>query len=720
MHGRAAEATESTRVLRSEGPAVLLSLVIVTCGAIYGIKYAIGIGNLWTKGSGLPLVVFDYRLPMWQSVPLALARTWLCCAEDFAAGLAILLIGSFVLKLFSVRTFAQRYPAMIRAGRYAFWTIAYAGALAAVGLMIANMFLFFEVDRFLDKKKLQMAGSIFAMEKSTQDQVTLPRTLVLAFLPVGLIAFQLLVVRHFPRTLQRAAYYLCRPSVVSAGLVTFLGLTWCVQTPGQIFDQPSYGSYTRNPHVYLATSYLPDRVRLLLGDWDIEHITIERGEVPDFLPGYPGLGDLQLKTRPRNIIFIVAESCGSRWMHAYGAPWQNTPNLEWIIDKEHKGVLFEDSYSISDHSIASAIGLFGSMNNNDCENCTVYAARNWPGPNRDFPVPAASTWLQKKGYRTYFMGAGGRSVWEGYKNFGRAFLPYGFDIAKDGHRHWGKETPDWGFKQDDHNDESLFADAYHCLDDAGKTDQPFFLMMWNYDTHWKYSDGEGPADWDESRFPAMVQGDPERLAQFRRYLSAIWRFDRLLGKLYSDLEDRGIADDTLLVIVGDHGQAFGQHGVWSHGYKLFEEEVRVPCIFINKNLGDYAVGHGCGPRNHVLCSQLDIWPTIMDICGLDCNKIWQGRSLFSTSVDPGKRHVYLWVGGVAAIREGDFKYIWDKEDFELYLFDVRNDPTEQNNLLRQQPVEFKSIKDRLHEQLHKWMSWQAEWNEDLLRNGSRD
>src|SRR5439155_1613936 len=84
---------------------------------------------------------------------------------------------------------------------------------------------------------------------------------------------------------------------------------------------------------------------------------------------------------------------------------------------------------------------------------------NHPGPNKNFPVPAASTWLQNKGYRTYFMGGGGKAVWQGYKNLGEAFLPYGFDIAKDGFKHWGKEKPDWGFKEDDHDDASLFGDA---------------------------------------------------------------------------------------------------------------------------------------------------------------------------------------------------------------------------------------------------------------------
>ena len=60
------------------------------------------------------------------------------------------------------------------------------------------------------------------------------------------------------------------------------------------------------------------------------------------------------------------------------------------------------------------------------------------------------------------------------------------------------------------------------------------------------------------------------------------------------------------------------------------------------------------------------------------------------------------------------------EPSEEYLFDIKKDPGEQNNLLKQNPEKYNPIKDDLHAQLHKWMGWQADWNTDLLKRGKRD
>jgi arylsulfatase A-like enzyme len=741
--GRTSHETEQPVANTTTAPAVLVTLMIAVCTTIFGIKFAVALNGLWSKGSGItPFVVFNWELPLPIAILSGIWKTWLCCAEDFTVGLAIVLVAALVFRLISLRYFTERLPKVQLACRWTFWILAYTCAIFAVGLMIADMFYFFKMDRWLTKKSFDMAGNIFSMEKSVQDEMTLSRKLLLIMLPLAMVATQLGLVHAFPRFWRWVAHHLRRPVSIcagAAGFIAFAVLTMWAQTPGYAFPM-NWGGFMHNPHAALTVTYMPDSVQaaytlpdkfpkliqgewqaFFRGGWDIDNVAITKDE--DFLPGMPGTGDLKLdkEKRPKNIIFIVIESGGSQWTHLYGGPWANTPNLEKIILEDKHGIVCDNTYAISDHTIASAIALFGSMNNHECDNCAVYDARNWPGPNKNFPVPSASTWLQKKGYRTYFCGAGGKDVWQGYKNLGEAFLPYGFDIAKDGFRHWGKEKPDWGFKEDNHNDVSLFADAYRCLDDAKKKDKPFFLMMWNYDTHWKYTDGDGPKEeFDESKFPPMVQKDPERIAQFRRYLKSYWRFDRLVAKLYKDLDERGIADDTLIVITGDHGQSFGHHGIWTHGYKLYEEEVRVPLIFINKNLGEYAADNKCGPRNPILTSHIDIWPTIMDVCNIECNKKWQGRSIFTTKLDPDKRHDYLWVGGLAAIRQGDYKFIWDKEDHEVYLFDIKDDPGEQNNLLKQNPEKFNPLKDELQSQLHKWMGWQTKYNKDMLENGKRD
>jgi arylsulfatase A-like enzyme len=211
----------------------------------------------------------------------------------------------------------------------------------------------------------------------------------------------------------------------------------------------------------------------------------------------------------------------------------------------------------------------------------------------------------------------------------------------------------------------------------------------------------------------------EKMLELNRYLNAISRLDTLIAKLYRDLEKRGLADDTLIVITGDHGQSWGHHNTWRHGDKLYDEQCRVPMIMINKHLGDWAQSHDFGPRNSALISSLDMWPSIMDVLGLPCHELWQGKSIFTTEIPADQRRIYMWVGGpVAGVREGDYKYVWDKEDGKQYLFDMVRDPDELHNLVKDEDQ--RDRVEQMHRQVHMWLGWQTMWNEKMLREGSRD
>src|SRR5207253_6768378 len=132
------------------------------------------------------------------------------------------------------------------------------------------------------------------------------------------------------------------------------------------------------------------------------------------------------------------------------------------------------------------------------------------------------------------------------------------------------------FMSDAYRDADMFADARRAIrEERGNR---FALFLWNYESHAPYVDGEGPDDWPGEHFPPVVRGDAEWEPRFRRYLRTIWRLDKLVGELCTDLEALGLADDTLLVVTGDHGEAFGEHGSIGHGQDLYEEQVHVPLI----------------------------------------------------------------------------------------------------------------------------------------------
>src|SRR5262245_66239429 len=89
-------------------------------------------------------------------------------------------------------------------------------------------------------------------------------------------------------------------------------------------------------------------------------------------------------------------------------------------------------------------------------------------------------------------------------------------------------------------------------------------MVWNYATHVPYRPYGGPDSFPEERFPAVTRHDADKRAGFIDYLRSLWCADAQIGELYAELDRLGLADDTLFVVTGDHGEAWGQHGHFLH------------------------------------------------------------------------------------------------------------------------------------------------------------
>src|SRR5207237_5760195 len=97
----------------------------------------------------------------------------------------------------------------------------------------------------------------------------------------------------------------------------------------------------------------------------------------------------------------------------------------------------------------------------------------------------------------------------------------------------------------------------------------FFSVIWTYQTHYPYFFSEKEEKYDDS--------DPV----FNRYLNAVKHSDLVLGNLLSELKRKGLFESTLVVVIGDHGEAFGRHDQTTHASKIYEENLHIPCVFIN-------------------------------------------------------------------------------------------------------------------------------------------
>jgi arylsulfatase A-like enzyme len=642
----------------------LLSLTFAVCTVLFLTKLLIALRDLaspelppfLTKGGLLP----------------TLGRVWACCAQDFAVGLSCLLVAALALSV-SGRWWYRRSVRVL----------AHLAAIVALAYMAGNAHLFHLMHRFLTVTLFQLGGG-FQPERSVQDYLNTSFWLALILAPALTLAAHLAWSAAFPRFWRGVSAFVCRPLVL---LVLILALAATAQAARKTWFADHNADFAENPHWLLVRSYFQNQVPF----GDIED---EEADRVDFLPGDPRPSVGLLEERPKNIVLIVLESAGAKYFSTYGYPIETTPNLAKLRDK---GIVFDNFYATANHTIASGMPLFGSMYNQLNTIATVVE-------HREFPVPDTQSWLKEFGYATCFLGSGGQFAWEKYRNMGAAFVQRGFDIGRDPSApFWQAHADPTAFLKRSYMDAEMFADGKRFIRET--KGRKFYLLMWNYDTHSPYFDGGDVLPLDERVFPSALDGDAERLGELRAFLRGIHRVDALIGDFYRELEDQGLADDTVVMITSDHGEAWGQHGIFFHGESLYDEEVRVPLFVLCPRLAHL------GPRDATIGSHIDVWPTLMDICGLPSNPLWQGRSLLGDF--PAKeRRAYFFHRGDLGVRQGNYKYIWDYQNQRDLLFDMDKDPDELENLAADDPALCKRLRARLRD----WKDYQEELTKERLKS----
>jgi iduronate 2-sulfatase len=175
--------------------------------------------------------------------------------------------------------------------------------------------------------------------------------------------------------------------------------------------------------------------------------------------------------------------------------------------------------------------------------------------------------------------------------------------------------------------------------------------------------------------------DRERREFRRAYYAGISFMDAQVGKLLDALDRLGLWENTVVVLLGDHGYHLGEHGWWNK-VTVFELSARPPLIV-------WAPGaKGMGRSTSGIVEFVDLYPTIADLCGLEPPSDLAGasfRPLLDDPSRPGKRAAYTQVmrGTLMgrSVRSDRWRYTeWDggAQGVELYDHDV--DPLEYHNL----------------------------------------
>jgi arylsulfatase A-like enzyme len=168
---------------------------------------------------------------------------------------------------------------------------------------------------------------------------------------------------------------------------------------------------------------------------------------------------------------------------------------------------------------------------------------------------------------------------------------------------------------------------------------------------------------------------PEQLVAL--YDAEIRYTDHHLGLIIDRLGAMGIYDDTWIIITGDHGELFGEHGQYSHGKTLWEPELHVPLIV------KYPKRWARSGRIAEPIQLTDIMPIILHKLGLPMPPNIQGTA---SRQEPRTLLAEIFplpvvsdLGHFRAYYEGSVKYIWSSQG-KHGLFDLTSDPGETNNL----------------------------------------
>jgi arylsulfatase A-like enzyme len=421
-----------------------------------------------------------------------------------------------------------------------------------------------------------------------------------------------------------------------------------------------------------------------------------------------------------NVILVILDSLRKDHVGAYGNPWIKTPNLDALADESLR---FTRAYPESIPTIPARRAIHTGLR--------TWPFRNWdPPPGETFMpagwqrIPEDQTTLSEVLFNNDFhtvLLSDTEHLFKATMNFQRGFMVYDWirgqerdrfrptmtvpeeEVAKrvvpgnsrsmvDKVRQYVANTAERE-SEEDWFAPRVFTMASEFLRTAARG-QPFFLVVDCFDPHepWdppqnyisRYDEGyDGPEPIVPEYSDAGWISDRELERMRALYSAEVTMVDRWLGKFLDDLDSASFAQDTLLLLLSDHGVALGEHNATGKPFWALWPELTDIVFYIR-----HPEGKGAGQTSDYYASTHDVAPTILGFLGIEPQNPMEGTDL-SVILDGGepdpREHFTLGYDEYVWTRDESYVMVSRNDGKEARLYNLRVDPAMNRDLAPEQP-----------------------------------
>jgi arylsulfatase A-like enzyme len=409
-----------------------------------------------------------------------------------------------------------------------------------------------------------------------------------------------------------------------------------------------------------------------------------------------------------NVILVILDSLRKDHVAAYGNDRMKTPTLD----------------TLSEESLRFTRAHPDAMPTIPARRAIHTGFRTWPANAPSYgwtPIPEDQSTLAEilrgQGYRTFLVTDTYHEFAPPSMNFGRGFEVHRFIRGQEQDRYKdpssvsegemekylpfepmevrqylantrGRETEEDWFAP------KVFINVMESLEQASKGGKPFFLVADSYDPHepWdppkKYVSLYDEGYEDKEPFNPKYDKDDyltdRQLLRMRAlYAAEVTMVDRWLGNFLQRAHELGIMEDTLLVVISDHGHLLGEHGYTGKlFYALYPELTDI--VFLVR----HPEGKGAGQTSDFFASTHDVAPTILGVLGIEPPRPMDGHDL-SVLLDGGepepRDHFVSGYRNHVCCRDQQRVMFGRNDGTSAKLYDARNDAEQRRDLAEEEP-----------------------------------